>query len=159
MKQLIVGILCLTGFSLQAQVTFFIDDDISFPDFSIGIGDDISFPDIKIEIGSEVSFEDFTVGVTSDKNQAQFIISKSQYSDYTVRADDDIPFPDLRILAGDDVSFPDVTIKLQKSGTVDYLVYTEKDFMTLADMVIALLPVINHETKFDCEKINNLFHE
>ncbi len=159
MKELIFGLLIFTCFTLQAQVSFYIDDDISYPDFSVRISDDVSYPDITIRIGSDVSYEDFTVGVTSDKSQAQFIISESRYSDYTVRADDDVSYPDLSIRAGDDVSYPDVTIEIRKSGTVDYVVYTEKDFITLRDIVIALLPAINYETEFKFEEINELFED
>lgn len=158
-KHFIIGLLLFTSCTLQAQVSSYIDDDISYPDFSVRISDNVSYPDIAIRIGSDVSYEDFTVGVTSDKSQAQFIISKSRYSDYTVRADEDVSYPDLSIRAGDNVSYPDMTIEIRKSGTVDYVVYTEKDFITLRDIVIAILPAINYESEFKFKEVNELFKE
>ena len=109
--------------------------------------------------GGILSFEDFTVGVTSNKRQAQFIVSESRYSDYTVRAGEDVSYPDLSIKAGADVSYPDITIEIRSSGIVDYVVYTEKDFITLRDIVIALLPAINTETGFKFDELKEVFKE
>ncbi len=159
MKQFLALLAFLISLSVQSQITFYVEHDISYPDFRVRISDDVSYPDIRIKIGSDVSYEDFTVGITSNKSQAQFIISESIYSDYTVRADDDVSYPDLRIRAGDDVSYADVRIEIRKSGTVNYVVYTEKDFITLRDLVVALLPAINYETDFKFEEINELFEE
>ena len=159
MKEFLLLLFVLAGLTVKSQLTFFIDDDISYPDFRVRIGEDVSYPDIRIRIGSDVSFEDFTVGVTSNKSQAQFIVSESRYSDYTVRAGEDVSYPDLSIKAGADVSYPDITIEIRSSGIVDYVVYTEKDFITLRDIVIALLPAINTETGFKFDELKEVFKE
>jgi hypothetical protein len=39
-----------------------------------------------VKIGERVNFEDFTVGVTSNKNQADFIITNSTISDFSIKA-------------------------------------------------------------------------
>ena len=38
-----------------------------------------------------------------------------------------------------------------------YIVYTEKDFISLTDLVIALLPAINYHTDFEHDLLNELF--
>nr|MBC8213467.1 hypothetical protein [Candidatus Neomarinimicrobiota bacterium] len=68
-------------------------------------------------------------------------------------------YPDLRLRVGDDVSYPDLRIEIRKSGTVDYIVYTEKDFISLRDIVIALLPAINHHTEYENDDLKELFED
>jgi hypothetical protein len=43
-----------------------------------------------VKIGERVNFEDFTVGVTSNKNQADFIITNSTISDFSIKASEDV---------------------------------------------------------------------
>lgn len=156
---LLSGIFALTISASYSQISFKVDDDISYSDFRVRVGDDVSHADIRIRIGSDISYEDFTVGITSNKNQANFIISESNYTDYKIRAGDDVSHADLRIRAGDDVSYADLRIGIKKSGTVDYIVYTEKDFISLRDLVIALLPAINSHTDFEHDELNELFED
>ncbi len=137
----------------NAQLTFRINENISFPDLSVKISKNISFPDITVKIGENVSFEDFTVGITSNKNEADFIITESRYPDLSIKASEDVLHPDISIKAGETVSFPDVTIKIKKSGTVGYTVFTEKAYISLREIVIALLPAINKELDYKYEKI------
>jgi len=145
-------IIILSDFGI-AQILFRIESDIFYPDLSVRISENISFPDIRVKIGESVTFEDFTVGITSNRNQADFIITTSRYPNLTVKASEDILFPDIRIKAGENVSFADVTIKIKKVGTVEYIVYTEKAYISLTDLVVALLPAINKEMDYKFEKI------
>jgi len=153
MKTIFLILLSILSIESVAQITFRIEDNISYPDLSVKISDNVSYPDIRIKIGEDISYEDFTVGITSNKSKADFIITKSRYPDLTVKASDNISYPDLRIKAGESVSYADVTIEIKKSGTVDYLVYTEKAFISLIDIVISLLPAINKELDYKFEKI------
>jgi len=137
----------------NAQLTFRIDESISYPDLSVKISESVSYPDITVKIGENVSYEDFTVGITSNKNQADFIITESRYPDLTVKASESVTYPDLSIKMGETVSYPDVTIKIRKSGTVDYIIFTEKAYISLREIVIALLPAINKELDYKYKKI------
>lgn len=137
----------------KAQMTFKIDRNIPFPDFSVNISENVSFPDITVKIGEDVSFEDFTIGITHNKNQADFIITKSMNPDFKVMASENISFPDIRVKAGEDVSFPDITIEIKDPVGVDYLIFSEKPYISLNEIVIVLLPVINKELDNKFEKI------
>lgn len=150
---IIIVIIIIFSDSGIAQLTFRIESNILYPDLSVRISENVSFPDIRVKIGEGVNFEDFTVGITSKKDQADFIITKSRYPELTVRASENILFPDIRIKAGKNVSFADVTIKIKKKGTVDYIVYTEKAYISLTDLVVALLPAINKEMDYKFKKI------
>ena len=143
----------------QGQITFRVESDIYYPDFSVKIGDNVYYPDISIKIGKDVYYPDFTVGITSNKSQANFVITTSNYADYSIKASDDVYYPDLSIKAGNDVYYPDLTIKILTSGTVDYIVYTEKEFISLRDLVVALLPAINYHTDFEHDELNELFED
>lgn len=85
------------------------------------------------------------------------MLFKSSKADFTIHASDDIYYPDISICAGEDVSYPDLTFKVEKSGTVDYIVYTEKSYISLNEIVIALLPAINQNTKWEHEVLKKLF--
>lgn len=52
-----------------------------------------------------------------------------------------------------------MTIKINKSGTVNYIIYTEKEFISLRDIVIALLPAINYHSDFKHDALNELFED
>jgi len=136
-----------------AQISFRIDSKILSSDLRVRISENVNFPDIRVKIGGSVHFEDFSVGITSNRNQADFIITTSRYSELTVRASENVLFPDIRIKAGENVLFADVVIKIKKTGTVDYIVYTEKEYISLTDLVVALLPAINKEMDYKFEKI------
>lgn len=155
---LIILVLFLGQFSFS-QVSFKIDEDLYGADLTVKIGDDVYSPDIRIELSSDVYSPDFSVGITNDKRKAQFIISKSSYADYKIKAGEDTYSPDVRIKASDDVYSPDLKIELKKTGSVDYLVYTEKDFMTLSDMVIALLPAINYHLDYENDELKEFFQQ
>lgn len=136
-----------------AQISFRIENNILYPDLRVRISENVIFPDIRVEIGENVHFENFTVGITSNRDQADFIITTSRYPELTVRASENTLFPDIRIRAGENVLFEDVKIKIKKKGTVDYIVYTEKAYISLTDLVVALLPAINKELDYKFKKI------
>ncbi|MEX0981342.1 MAG: hypothetical protein WD577_05450 [Bacteroidales bacterium] len=146
----------VTIFSVNAftQISFYVDEDLSYPDISVKIGTNVSYPDIRVQIGENISYDDLTIGVTNSKSKADFVIVKSKYqADKTIRASDNVSYPDIRIQAGESVSYPDIRIEIKKTGTVNYLVYTEKAFMSMNDLVIALLPVINKHLDYKFKDI------
>ena len=146
----VIVIFTMCGYS---QITFKIDSDIFFPDLRVQISENILFPDIRVKIGEKASFADFSVGITSNKNQADFIITKSAFADYTVKASEKVMFADLSIKAGANVFFADVSIKIKKTGIVDYIVYTEKNYITINELIVALLPAINQAMDYQFDSI------
>jgi hypothetical protein len=137
----------------NAQITFKIDSDIVFQDLRVQISESTMFPDIRVKIEERTTFTDFSVGITSNKNQADFVITKLTFADYSVKAAENVMFTDLSIKAGEDVLFADVTIKIKKTGIVDYIVYTEKDYITINELVVELLPAINQPMDYQFDKI------
>ena len=149
----IIAILIIFSHTAIAQISFRIESDILYPDLTVKISENVFFPDIRVKIGESILFEDFTVGITSNRSQADFIITTSRYPEFTVRASENIFFPDISIKVSENVLFPDVRIEIKKTGTVDYIVYTEKEYISLIDLVVALLPAINMEMDYKFEKI------
>lgn len=137
----------------NAQMSFRIGENTSFPDLSIKISESASFADVTVKIGERVSFEDFTVRITSSKSEADFIITESNDPDLRVKASESIPFPDLSIKAGEEVTFPDVTIKIKRTGAADYIIFTERAYISLREIAIALLPAINKKLDYKLAKI------
>jgi hypothetical protein len=158
LKPLLFSVIILASCSLlNAQISFYVDEDISYPDIRVRIGEDVTYPDVRIKIGETVSYSDFTVGITNNKSTANFIITTSKYgADKTIRAGDDVSYPDIRIRFGENTSYSDLSIKIKKSGSVDYIVYSEKEFVSMNDLIIALLPAINKQLDYKLEGIPTL---
>ena len=149
-------VLFLLSFSnfINAQISFYVDEDISYADLRIRIGEDVTMADIRVKIGEDVTMSDFSVGITNMRSKADFIITNSKFkADKTIKASESVSMADIRIRAGEDISMADVRIKIKESGSVDYYVYTENSFMNLNHLVIALLPVINMELDYALENI------
>lgn len=70
----------------------------------------------------------------------------------SVKVSDSTYSPDISIKAGENVYSPDVTIKILKSGTVNYIVYAEKDYI-MTDLIVVLLPTINKELDYKLKGI------
>lgn len=143
MKKLIM-LLFFTSHILIGQITFKVSDDVYYSDISIKIGSDVYYPD-------------FSVGISSNRYQADFIITENSYADFNVKAGSNVYYPDLSIKAGKNVYYPDISVKLVNSGTVDYVIYNEKDFINMADIISALLPVIHKHTDYQHDALNELF--
>lgn len=77
----------------------------------------------------------------------------------TFRVEDDIYSPDFSVKIGNEVNYPDLIIKINKSGTDDYVGYTEKEFISIRDLVKALLPAINYHTDFKHDELNEQFED
>ena len=137
----------------NAQISFKINSSSILSDLTVNISENILFPDVSIKVGEEVLFENFTVGITANKNQADFIITESAFADVTIKISESALLADLSIKAGKSVQFPDVTIKIKNSGVVDYIVYSEKEYITLQELIVALLPAINEELNYKFDKI------
>ncbi len=154
MRIIVTFLATFLSFNAFSQISFYVEKELPSSDFSVKIGSNVSFPDIKVQIGENISYDDFTVGITDTKSKADFVIVKSKFqADKVVRASDDVSFPDISIQAGEDVSFPDVRIKIKKTGSVNYLVYTEKASISMDDLVIALLPAINQHLDYKFKDI------
>jgi Uma2 family endonuclease len=154
MKQIALFlILILSHTKIIGQITFRIESDIFSSDLSVKVSESVYSPDVTVKIGSDVYSPDFTVGISSSKKEADFIITKSTNADISIKASESIYSPDISIKAGESVYSPDVTIKILKSGTVDYIVYTEKDFITMTDLIVALLPAINKKLDYKLKGI------
>jgi hypothetical protein len=135
------------------QITFRIESDIYSQDLSVKVSETVYSPDITVKIGSDVYSPDFTVGISNSKKDADFIITRSANADISIKASESIYSPDISIKVGESVYSPDVTIKILKSGTVNYIVYTEKDFISMTDLIVALLPAINKKLDYKLKGI------
>lgn len=147
MKWIVVCICCLLFGYLEAQITYKIERDINYADIRVRVGEDVSHPNLRVMIGPEIQNPDLTVGVTSVREQASFIIVNQDYADLIVRAGEDVNFENFRVLTGVDVDYPDVRIQTKSSGHIDYAIYTEKDSVSMPEMISVLLPVINRHIK------------
>jgi len=148
---ILVCFLFLNSF-IFGQIIFSISDKNRLCDLTVEISDDCLFPDIKVDIGTNVLFADFTVGITGSIKDADFIITKSGLSDITVNVSES-GLSDITIKAGERVLFPDVSVRIIESGKVDYLVYSDEDFITITELIVALLPAINAELDFKYKEI------
>ncbi|MGE4434442.1 MAG: hypothetical protein AB7D40_10585 [Bacteroidales bacterium] len=140
-------------FDCGAALLFRVVEDEPFPDMKIRMGRNVPFPDVTVKIGEEVVFEDFSVGFTDRWTEADFVITKSKKAHLTVVASSDVMLPDLEIRVGESVPFEDVKIKVRRAGVVDYLIYTERAYISLNEIVVALLPAINQHLGFKLEDI------
>jgi len=150
---ILIIVFLLVQSNIFGQITFRIESDIISYDLSVKISESTYSPDVTVKIGSDVYSPDFTVGVSNSRKDADFIITKSINADISIKAGESIYSPDISIKAGENVYAPDVTIKILKSGTVDYIVYTEKDFISMTDLIVALLPAINKELDYKLKGI------
>lgn len=146
-RQLIKLVICMIILCCGNQLSFAqkaisVSTDEKFPDFKIKIAEDIPFPDIKINMGHNISFADFSVQQTRHKNQAHFIISAAHFPDVRIQTGKNVNFPDLRIKIGNNIPFPDLKINIKTSGTSDYKIYTDKETLSDAELITALIPVI-----------------
>lgn len=139
--------------NLFCQISFKIEENIISFDLSVKVSESTISPDITVKIGYSVYSPDFTAGISSSKSNADFIITKSNNADIIIKAGESIISPDISIRAGENVSSQDVTIKILKTGNVDYFVYTENDFISLSDLIIALLPAINKKLDYKLKNI------
>lgn len=156
---LLLLLFLFASFSATAQVSFLIDDDFNGADLKIEIDEDQSFADIKLKIGEDISFADFTIGFAFSPGEADFVIRKYAGADYRIQAGHDVSFADIKIQAGEDVSFDDLKIEIRKTGTVDYLIYTEKAYISLEEIVIAILPAVNFHLKDKEPELTKLFRQ
>ena len=159
MKRFTLAILLLFQFSLSGQIySAKVAKDVWSPDVRIKISKDTYYQDITIQIGSSVLFPDISVGLTDSRNNADFIITDS-YGDVNIQYDDDTWSPDFSIKFGEDFYNPDFKIKWVKSGTVNYLIYADQDFLTPQEIICALLPLINAKMEYKFDALNEAFDE
>jgi hypothetical protein len=136
-----------------SNLSFRISENNLYSDLNVHISSSTSFPDLSIAIGEHVSYADFTVNITSEIEKANFIITESVNSNISVNVTDNSYLSDIDIKAGESVSFPDITIKITKSEVADYCIYTEKAYISLNEITIVFLPVINMLLDYKYDKI------
>lgn len=159
MKRLTLVILLLLQFSLSGHIySAKVDKDVWSPDVRVQISKDLFYPDVTIQFGSSILYPDISVGLTDSRYNADFVITNS-FSDVNIQYDDDIWSPDFRVKYGDNLYYPDFRIKWVKSGTVNYLIYSDQDFLTPEEVICALLPVINAKMEFQFDALNEAFDE
>ena len=54
MRYIILLIIITIGVECYSQISFYVDEDLSYPDISIRIGDDVSYPDVRVRIGENI---------------------------------------------------------------------------------------------------------
>lgn len=159
MKRFTLVILLLLQFSLRGQIyTVNVDKDIWSPDARIQIAKDVFYPDLKVLFGTSVLYPNISVGLTDSRYNADFIITDS-YSDVNIQYDENTWSPDLSIMYGEDILYPDFSVRWVKSGTVNYLIYADDDFLTPQKIICALLPLINAEMDFQFDALNEAFDQ
>ena len=141
----------------KAQLSFLVAENILYPDFNLVISENSFFPDFSINISRSVRYPDFTVGFTNIKSKADFIISNSNNAYYKIKVSNNSFSPDLRINVGENILYADLSILVATSGSVDYLIYSDKDFPGVNDIIASLLLVIHAKTKFKNDALNRLF--
>lgn len=157
MKRFTIVLLLFLQFSMQGQIyTAKVDKDMWSPDVRVQISKDLFNPDVTIQFGSSIPNPDISIGLTDNRYNADFVITDS-YVDVNIQYDDDIWSPDFSIKYGDNFYYPDFSIKWVKSGTVNYLIYTNQDFLTPEEIICALLPMINAKMEFQFDALNDAF--
>jgi hypothetical protein len=151
--QTVIFLILLLVPSAWGQIVIKAGDDVTPADLRVRVGEDVTLADVRLRIGPEVTMADFTVGITDEKSKAHFVVTEGLNYDLRVRAGDSVTLADIRIRAGDSVTLSDVRVKIKTSGTVDYLVYIDKEQKTMADLVVALLPAINKKLGYKLEDV------
>lgn len=150
---LFIAFSMLITFNLNAQIVFKSGENVTSADLRVRVSENVILADIRVRIGENVTFADFTVGITNQKSKADFIVTEGYNYDLRIRAGEKVILADIRIRAGESVILSDVRVKIKTSGTVDYLVYVDKDIITMNDIVIAILPALNKEMDYEFEDV------
>jgi hypothetical protein len=119
--------------------------DSGFGDESIRIKES-GFGDISVRF-KDSGFGDFSVGFTNSKSKADYVLKYSGFGDRSVRIKES-GFGDISIRIKES-GFGDVTIRIKESGTVDYLIYSENDYVPKREIVAALINVIKKEAEYE----------
>ncbi|WP_452599949.1 hypothetical protein [Pontimicrobium sp. MEBiC01747] len=118
--------------------------DTGFADTSIRIKTN-GFGDISVRFTQ--TFADITVGFTDRKYKADFILKHSGFADRSVRIKKN-GLADITIVQKD-IGQGDVSIQIKDNGIVDYLIYSDKDTITKAEIIAALINIIKKKADYE----------
>lgn len=146
-KPLLVFFIGCLPFLLQGQQAIFVHPNPNIERPIVQIAEVVTFPDIQVLLGRDLPFEDISVGITSYRDQADFIITRREAdAGVVVRLDNCDAFPELSILYGSEVRFPDVRIEFRDGHRpADVLIYTEKTTVSEQELLACLLPFIKEK--------------
>ncbi|MDR0660618.1 MAG: hypothetical protein LBG19_07430 [Prevotellaceae bacterium] len=105
---------------------------------------DTGFGDIGV-LFKDSGFADISVGITNNKRNAHFILKHTGFGDRSVVLKS-WGIADISILTKD-FGFADVSILITKTGFADYLIYSDKEEVTNAEIIAALVEVIKAKAK------------
>lgn len=122
-------------------------------DLNVRVGESIIYADLDVEISENVIYEDFTIGFTNSKHNADVVIGTSpSASDIQICISNSL-YADMDIDVSESQIYEDISIEIKSSGSVDYLVYNEDEFLSKEKLVVALLPIINAHLEYKFSKI------
>ena len=104
------------------------------------------FGDIDVRF-KESGFGDFSVGFTKSKSKADYVLKHSGFGDRSVRIKES-GFGDIDIRIKES-GFGDVDIRIKESGTVDYLIYSDNEYVTKSEIIAALIDVIKKYADYE----------
>jgi len=143
MKITLLLVFFFTSISVYSQETVLIKNS-GFGDLSILIKES-GFGDITV-LFKKSGFGDISVGITDIEFEADFILKHSGFGDRSVLLKDS-GFGDISVLIKES-GFGDVSVLIEESGTVDFLIYSDKDYITKDEIVAALIEVIKEKAGY-----------
>jgi hypothetical protein len=102
-----------------------------------------NYADIDVRFVNSEYSADFTVGVTNKKNEATAAITESNYADLDIKITDS-NYADIDIKITES-NYADIDIMIKTTGTVDYLIYSNK-YLDKNEIIVACLPIIKTYT-------------
>lgn len=118
--------------------------DTGFGDISINIKTS-GFGDISVVFTE--TFADITVGFTDYKYKADFVLKHSGIADRSVKITKN-GLADITIIQKD-FGQGDVSIQIKDNSIVDYLIYSDKDSITKAEIIAALIDIIKKKADYE----------
>ena len=142
-KHLIVLIILCIYNTVMSQESVEIKDS-GFGDTSIRIKNN-GFGDISVRFTE--TFADITVGFTDTKYKADFVLKHSGIADRSVKITKN-GLADITIIQKD-IGQGDVAIQIKDNGIVDYLIHSDKDTITKAEIIAALINIIKEKAGYE----------
>lgn len=128
------------------QTVFRIEGKTKNPDLKIAVSQILENPDLKIKLNyGNVANCDLFFAITKDREKADIIISNNFLDSihYNIEKTRSANFADISIELSANVKNPDFIVAYKEFGSVNLLIYTEKQGLPFDDWVITLLPFLN----------------
>lgn len=103
------------------------------------------FGDIDVRF-KESGFGDFSVGFTNNRYRADFVLKHSGFGDRSIRIKES-GFGDIDVRIKES-GFGDVDIVIRNTGIADYLIYSDRQYVSKSEIVAALIDVIKREAGY-----------